>query len=130
MNQLSFQKFKKTLTELKEDSPKDTVEYKKLSPAEKQAVKDVFTLLGNTKGEIISKVDSIVKQVAKKRNVKISSIEDCCATLGNGIPLNPSGVFKYTMDRNSLMYLVCKYSLGFLPVSCSTVFTSAKAVYF
>tara|TARA_R110002110_G_scaffold172637_1_gene375409 strand:+ start:178 stop:387 length:210 start_codon:yes stop_codon:yes gene_type:complete len=61
---------------LKEDSPKDTVEYNKLSPAEKQAVKDVFTLLGNTKGEIISKVDSIVKQVAKKRNVKVSSIED------------------------------------------------------
>ena len=76
MNQLSFQKFKKTLTELKEDSPKDTVEYNKLSPAEKQAVKDVFTLLGNTKGEIISKVDSIVKQVAKKRNVKVSAIED------------------------------------------------------
>mgnify|MGYP005724468983 FL=1 len=76
MNQLSFQKFKKTLTELKEDSPKETAEYKKLSPAEKQAVKDVFTLLGNTKGEIISKVDSIVKQVAKKRNVKVSAIED------------------------------------------------------
>ena len=76
MNQLSFQKFKKTLTELKEDSPKDTVEYNKLSPAEKQAVKDVFTLLGNTKGDIISKVDSIVKQVAKKRNVKVSAIED------------------------------------------------------
>ena len=76
MNQLSFQKFKKTLTELKEDSPKETAVYKKLSPAEKQAVKDVFTLLGNTKGEIISKVDGIIKQVAKKRNVKISSIED------------------------------------------------------
>ena len=76
MNQLSFQKFKTTLVELKEDSPKDTVEFNKLSPAEKQAVKDVFTLLGNTKGEIISKVDSIVKQVAKKRNVKVSSIED------------------------------------------------------
>ena len=76
MNQLSFQKFKKTLTELKEDSPKDTVEYNKLSPAEKQAVKDVFTLLGNTKGEIITKVDGIIKQVAKKRNVKVSAIED------------------------------------------------------
>ena len=76
MNQLSFQKFKKTLTELKEDSPKDTVEFNKLSPAEKQAVKDVFTLLGNTKGEIITKVDSIIKQVAKKRNVKVSAIED------------------------------------------------------
>jgi predicted solute-binding protein len=76
LNQLSFQKFKRTLTELKEDSPKDTAEFKKLSPAEKQAVKDVFTLLGNTKGEIITKVDSIIKQVAKKRNVKVSAIED------------------------------------------------------
>jgi hypothetical protein len=52
---------------LKEDSPKETAEFKKLSPAEKQAVKDVFTLLGNTKGEIITKVDSIIKQVAKKK---------------------------------------------------------------
>ena len=76
LNQLSFQKFKRTLTELKEDSPKETAEFKKLSPAEKQAVKDVFTLLGNTKGEIITKVDSIIKQVAKKRNVKVSAIED------------------------------------------------------
>ena len=76
LNQLSFQKFKRTLTGLKEDSPKETAEFKKLSPAEKQAVKDVFTLLGNTKGEIITKVDSIIKQVAKKRNVKVSAIED------------------------------------------------------
>ena len=76
LNQLSFQKFKRTLTELKEDSPKETAEFKKLSPAEKQAVKDVFTLLGNTKGEIITKVDGIIKRVAKKRNVKVSAIED------------------------------------------------------
>ena len=60
MNQLSFQKFKTTLVELKEDSPKETAEFKKLSPAEKQAVKDVFTLLGNTKGEIISKIEGII----------------------------------------------------------------------
>ena len=76
MNQLSFQKFKSSLVELKEDSPKETEEFKKLSPAEKQAVKDVFTLLGNTKGEIISKVDGIIKQVAKKYKVKVSRIED------------------------------------------------------
>ena len=76
MNQLSFQKFKTTLVELKEDSPKETAEFKKLSPAEKQAVKDVFTLLDNTKGEIISKVDGIIKQVAKKYKVKVSRIED------------------------------------------------------
>ena len=33
-------------------------------------------MLGNTKGEIISKIDGIIKQVAKKRNVKVSAIED------------------------------------------------------
>jgi len=76
LNQLSFQKFKKTLTEFKEDSPRETAEFKKLSPAEKQAVKDIFTMLDNTKGEIISKIDGIIKQVAKKRNVKVSAIED------------------------------------------------------
>ena len=76
LNQLSFQKFKKKLSEQRDDSPKETSEFKKLSPAEKQAVKDIFTMLDNTKGEIISKIDSIIKQVAKKRNVKVSAIED------------------------------------------------------
>jgi GTP-sensing pleiotropic transcriptional regulator CodY len=76
LNQLSFQKFKKKLSEQKDDSPRETAEFKKLSPAEKQAVKDIFTMLDNTKGEIISKIDSIIKQVAKKRNVKVSAIED------------------------------------------------------
>ena len=76
MNQLSFQKFKKKLSEQKDDSPRESAEFKKLSPAEKQAVKDIFTMLDNTKGEIITKIDSIIKQVAKKRNVKVSAIED------------------------------------------------------
>jgi GTP-sensing pleiotropic transcriptional regulator CodY len=76
LNQLSFQKFKKKLSEQKDDSPRETAEFKKLSPAEKQAVKDIFTMLDNTKGEIISKIDGIIKQVAKKRNVKVSAIED------------------------------------------------------
>ena len=76
LNQLSFQKFKKKLSEQKEDSPRETAEFKKLSPAEKQAVKDIFTMLDNTKGEIITKIDGIIKQVAKKRNVKVSAIED------------------------------------------------------
>ena len=76
LNQLSFQKFKKKLSEQKDDSPRETAEFKKLSPAEKQAVKDIFTMLDNTKGEIITKIDGIIKQVAKKRNVKVSAIED------------------------------------------------------
>jgi predicted solute-binding protein len=33
-------------------------------------------MLDNTKGEIITKIDSIIKQVVKKRNVKVSAIED------------------------------------------------------
>ena len=76
LNQLSFQKFKKKLSEQKDDSPRETAEFKKLSPAVKRAVKDIFTMLDNTKGEIITKIDSIIKQVAKKRNVKVSAIED------------------------------------------------------
>ncbi len=76
LNNLSFQKFKNKLTERKEDGPKETAEFKKLSPVEKKAVKDIFAMLGNTKVDIISKIDGIIKQVAKKRNIKVSSIED------------------------------------------------------
>ena len=76
LNQLSFQKFKKKLSEQKDDSPRETAEFKKLSPAEKRAVNDIFTMLDNTKGEIITKIDSIIKQIAKTRNVKVSAIED------------------------------------------------------
>ena len=76
MQNLSFQKFKKQLVEKKDDSPKETAEFKKLSPAEKMAVKDIFAMLDNTKGEIISKIEGIIKKVAKKRNIKVSRIED------------------------------------------------------
>ena len=76
MQNLSFQKFKKQLVENKDYSPKETAEFKRLSPAEKMAVKDIYTMIGKTKGDIISKIDGIIKQVAKKRNVKVSSIED------------------------------------------------------
>ena len=77
LNQLSFQKFKKTLNELKEDSPRITEGFKQLSPAEKQAVKDVYSLISNIKGDdLISKIDGIVKQDAKKNKIKVSNIED------------------------------------------------------
>ena len=62
---------------MKEDSPKETAEFKKLSPAEKQAVKDVYGMINNIKGDdLISKIDGIVKQAAKKNKVKVSNIED------------------------------------------------------
>ena len=71
-----FQKFKRQLAEQRVDSPKETAEFKKLSPAEKMAVKDIYVMIGKTKGDIISKIDGIIKQVARKRNVKESRIED------------------------------------------------------
>ena len=74
--QMMFQQFKTKLAEQKVDSPKETAEFKKLSPAEKMAVKDIYTMLNKTKGNIISKIDGIIKQVAKKRNIKVSKIED------------------------------------------------------
>ena len=74
--QMMFQQFKTKLAEQKVDSPKETAQFKKLSPAEKMAVKDIYTMLNKTKGDIISKIDGIIKQVAKKRNIKVSRIED------------------------------------------------------
>ena len=73
---MMFQQFKTKLAEQKVDSPKETAQFKKLSPAEKMAVKDIYIMIGKTKGDIISKIDGIIKQVARKRNVKVSSIED------------------------------------------------------
>ena len=73
--QMMFQQFKTKLAEQKVDSPKET-EFKKLSPSEKMAVKDIYAMIGKTKGDIISKIDGIIKQVARKRNVKVSRIED------------------------------------------------------
>ena len=70
-----FQQFKTKLAEQKVDSPKETAEFKKLSPSEKMAVKDIYTMIGKTKGDIISKIDDIIKQVAKKRRINVSSIE-------------------------------------------------------
>ena len=88
MNQLSFQKFKKTLTELKEDSPKDTVEFNKLSPAEKQAVKDVFTLLGNTNYYSFARLNYIHESKSKKlifwNNININKVK---CVRSNNIPL-------------------------------------------
>ena len=67
---MMFQQFKTKLAEQKADTPKETAEFKKLSPAEKMAVKDIYVMLGKTKGDIISKIDGIIKQVAKKEMLR------------------------------------------------------------
>ena len=46
--QMMFQQFKTKLAEQKVDSPKETAQFKKLSPAEKMAVKDIYIMIGKT----------------------------------------------------------------------------------
>ena len=58
MQNLSFQKFKKHLVEAKDDSPKETAEFKKLSPAEKMAVKDIYAMIGKTKGKDTANINA------------------------------------------------------------------------
>ncbi len=76
MNQLSFQKFKKTLTELKEDSPKETAEFKKLSPKLKSAILDIYSMINKASDPIISKIDGIIQVASKKHGVSTYDIED------------------------------------------------------
>ena len=76
MNQLSFQKFKKTLTELKEDSPKETAEYNKLSPKMRGAINDIYSMINKASDPIVSKIEGIIRAVSKKHGVSTYDIED------------------------------------------------------
>ena len=42
----------------------------------RNAVRDVYDIINRTPDPIVGKIDGIIKQVAKKRNVKVSAIED------------------------------------------------------
>ena len=76
MNQLAFQKFKKTLVELKEDSPKETAEFKKLSPKMKAAILDIYSMINKASDPIISKIEGIIKVASRKHGVSTYDIED------------------------------------------------------
>ena len=75
MNSLSFQKFKKELTERRYGGPVKGMEYKKLSPKLKVAVNDVYSMINKTSDPLIGKVEGIISQVAKKHGIDVSSIE-------------------------------------------------------
>ena len=56
--------------------PEGTKEYRKLSPRLRQAIRDVYDMIDKVPDPILNKIDGIIKQVAKKRKVKVSAIED------------------------------------------------------
>ena len=76
MNSLPFKKFRKQLDERRYNGPEGTEEYKKLSPKLRKAINDVYNAINNTKGSIISKIESIISKMSKKHGVKEIDIED------------------------------------------------------
>ena len=76
MSNLPFKKFKKQLDERRYSGPEGTEEFKNLSPKLRKALNDVYSMINNTKGSIVSKIESIISKVAKKHGVKVNDIED------------------------------------------------------
>ena len=76
MNSLPFKKFRKQLDERRYSGPEGTDEFKNLSPKLRKALNDVYSMINNTKGSIVSKIESIIDKVAKKHGVKVNDIED------------------------------------------------------
>jgi len=76
MSNLPFKKFKKQLDERRYSGPEGTEEFKNLSPKLRKALNDVYSMINNTKGSIVSKIEGIISKVAKKHSVKVNDIED------------------------------------------------------
>jgi len=76
MNNLPFKKFRKQLDERRYIGPEGTEEFKKLTPKLRKAINDVYDMINNTKGSIVSKIEDIINKVAKKHGVKVDDIED------------------------------------------------------
>ena len=72
MNNLSFQKFKKTINERRFVEP----EKGDLSPTMKVAVNDIYNMIDNTPDPLENKIEGIIETIAKKHNIKVSAIED------------------------------------------------------
>tara|TARA_E500000318_G_scaffold93432_1_gene92536 strand:- start:256 stop:498 length:243 start_codon:yes stop_codon:yes gene_type:complete len=54
----------------------DSSTYNSLSPNMKDAVKDVFSFYENTKGTIVERFESAIKEVATLHNLEVKQIED------------------------------------------------------
>ena len=75
MNNLTFQKFKTQISERRYGGPEKGKAYKLLSPKMKAAVDDVYSMVDKTSDPVVGKIGNIINQVAKKHNIKVSSIE-------------------------------------------------------
>ena len=73
---LSFHKLSKEVNERRYSGPEGTIEYKKLSLKMRNAIRDVYSMINKTPDPIVGKIDGIIKQVSKKHNVSVDSIED------------------------------------------------------
>ena len=73
---LSFHKLSREVNERRYSGPEGTIEYKKLSLKMRNAIRDVYAMINKTPDPIVGKIDGIIKQVSKKHNVSVNSIED------------------------------------------------------
>ena len=73
---LSFHKLNREINERRYSGPEGTIEYKKLSLKMRNAIRDVYSMINKTPDPIVGKIDGIIKQVSKKHNVSVDSIED------------------------------------------------------
>ena len=73
---LSFHKLNREVNARRYSGPEGTIEYKKLSLKMRNAVRDVYDIINKTPDPIVGKIDGIIKQVSKKHNVSVDSIED------------------------------------------------------
>jgi len=73
---LSFHKLNREVNERRYSGPEGTIEYKKLSLKMRNAIRDVYSIINKTPDPIVGKIDGIIKQVSKKHNVSVDSIED------------------------------------------------------
>ena len=72
---LSFHKLSREVNERRYRGPEGTIEYKKLSPKMRIAIRDVYNMINKAPDPIVGKLDGIIKQAARKHNVSVDDIE-------------------------------------------------------
>ena len=72
---LSFHKLSREVNERRYSGPEGTIEYKKLSPKMRIAIRDVYNMINKAPDPIVGKLDGIIKQAARKHNVSVDDIE-------------------------------------------------------
>ena len=73
---LSYHKLSREVNERRYSGTEGTIEYKKLSPKMRTAIRDVYDMINKAADPIVGKIDGIIKQAARKHNVSVDSIEN------------------------------------------------------